>query len=185
MVLLKQLWELVMDREAWHAAVHGVAKSWAWMSDWTELNGLVVFSPFFNLNLNFAIRSWWSEPQLAPGLVFADCIELHLCQAPNHSDLGIHHLVMSMCRVVSWVGKGGLLWPACSRDKTLLAFALLHFSFQGQTCLFFQVSLDFLLLHSSLLWWKELLFLVLILGSVIGLYRTGNNFSYLASVVEA
>ena len=32
------LQELVMDREAWHASVHGVTKSWTQLSDWIELN---------------------------------------------------------------------------------------------------------------------------------------------------
>ena len=35
---LSKLWELVMDRDAWRAVIHGVTKSWTWLSDWTELN---------------------------------------------------------------------------------------------------------------------------------------------------
>ena len=34
---LSKLWELVMDRETWRAVIHGVTKSWTWLSDWTEL----------------------------------------------------------------------------------------------------------------------------------------------------
>ena len=81
--------------------------------------------------------------------------------------------LMSMCRVISHVvGSGCLLWLLSSLGKTLLDFALLHFVLQGQTCLLLKVSLDFLLLLSTLLWGKWHLFLMLVLEVLVDLHKS-------------
>ena len=91
---LSKLRELAMDREAWHAAVHRVAKSWTRLSDWTELNWVFITQIFTN---TFLYLRW----------VFASALGLFVL-ALELSLVAVHRLLRLL-----------LLWTMGSRTQGL------------------------------------------------------------------
>ena len=62
----------------------------------------MVFLPSFNLSLNFVVWCWWSEPQSAPGLVFADYIELLHLQLQRISSVWFQYWLSSRITGLLW-----------------------------------------------------------------------------------
>ena len=118
---LAELQELVMDREAWHAAVHGVAKSQKWLSDWTELNWTLNMTVVGDKDLK-EVSKVKGDHKVKPS---SDRTGVLIRRG---RDTGAHLLVLLFCEQTRW--KDGLR-NKCVQSSILQHLAMASCSLQS------------------------------------------------------
>ena len=128
---LSKLWELVIDRETWHAEVHGVTKSWTQLSNWTELNWdwFVCGNSMYNTTSDFlVVFSNTDMPRLL-------CNKMHYFVI-NYFPF-ISHLYYTMLTLGSWGRK------ELDTTATELNWRLLYYIDFGNICMIYIESTSF------------------------------------------
>ena len=102
---MSKLWELVMDREAWWAAVRGVIKSQAWLSDWTELNWILhcVYVP----QLSYPFICWCTSSWLPLSWLLETVLQWTL----GYTCLFQFWFPRCICPAVGLLGHKAVLFP--------------------------------------------------------------------------
>ena len=102
-VNLSELWELVMDREAWSAVIHGIAKSRTQLSDWSELNWCIWR------------RKWQPTPVFLPG-EFHEQRNLGGHSPWGHKELDTSEQLTPSLSCILVRRKHGILGPLCAQS---------------------------------------------------------------------
>ena len=167
---LSKLQELVMDRETWCAAVHGVAKSWTWLSDWTELNWTVL------LHMLTFPEAWSSVVSHLYALSPGRLTHIHsLSTTCTHmkSPIYISSSVL-LCDLQTGISKCLLDW-SCRMSESLLRLNLLP---KPGPLAVFPISIDWSTIH-SIQWYLGIFWYHLVPPSLWNLLLGGeSNFAY-------
>ena len=106
-VSLGELQEMVMDRESWRAAIHGVAKSRTWLSNWTELNWTDASCCFTPSSLKMLCSF---------SLLPSQCWRYHL----EFTSISIFSALMILTSLLKFKIFSHLMWRTDSLEKTLM-----------------------------------------------------------------